>query len=123
MTKTNSMTETIYGHHRMVGKTVKTGNNEYTTYSDYDVVVTYHRTAIVTLNLQTQTVTLNTGGYLTVSTITHMNKAIDRLSDTYDWVPHAKVSGAGGFLTVRAAYNVNTFQGADKVIHDSSWVV
>ena len=123
MTKTNSMTETVYRHNKVVGKTVKTGNNEYTTYSDYEVVVTYHRTAIVTLNLQCQTVTLDTGGWLTTSTVNHMNKTIDRLSDAYDWVPHAKVSGAGGFLTVRAAYHVNTFQGADRVIYDSSWVM
>ena len=68
-----------------------TANNEWTRRRPYEVCVDYHNTTIIRVFVQEDVVHLTTGGYDTVSTVTHMNAALKRLSDEFSWMYPASV--------------------------------
>ena len=84
------------------GKSRKTANNERTAYLDVLnwLVIRYQRTNIVIVDLDEKIINVNTGGWDTVSTVTHINKALERVAREHVWAPYAFVSRAQGVMHI-----------------------
>lgn len=69
--------------------TGRTGNNERTTYdpNTQTVDVVYHVTTIIHVDLDRRRIRIDSGGWHTVSTVTHLNKAFKRLHEEIPWIP------------------------------------
>ena len=63
------------------------GRNEFTTETEDTLVIRLHETDIITVDMATQTATIDTGGWNSLTTMQHLRDAFIRLRRRFPWFP------------------------------------